>query len=85
MSNHWNYRVVRTYDPTTAESSLGIHEVHYEDGRVVSWTENPVPMITFGEETHTSLDELREMLERISEAMEKPVLDEDELEFRIHE
>ena len=38
----WNYRVIRTEDE--GGPCYAIHEVHYEDGRPTTWTENPVPV-----------------------------------------
>jgi len=75
---YWNYRVVRkAYPPGadgTIEHVLGIHEVYYDDdGKPEMVTENR--MDAHGE----TLDELRTDLRWMMEALDKPVLEYDEI------
>ncbi len=35
---HWNYRIIRYAD----NEGFGLHEVHYVNGEVDSWTERPI-------------------------------------------
>jgi hypothetical protein len=37
----WNYRVLMHRDDPD-EIVLGLHEVHYNDGKIVGWTEEPI-------------------------------------------
>jgi len=37
IKKHWNYRIMKY-----PEGECGIHEVHYENNKPVSWTENPI-------------------------------------------
>lgn len=57
------------------EESFGIHEVYYEEGeddtRVCGWTENPTEVVC------EDMEGLRWHLERMAEALGKPVLDYD--------
>ena len=63
----WNYRVV-TQD---GGASYGIHEVYYtQDGSIRCWSESP--MNPYGED----LGELRDDLERMSRAFDRPILEE---------
>lgn len=78
----WNYRAVKTtYKTDTGDGEpfvevmVNIHEVYYnDDGFVDGMTENPV---SFGGET---LDELKSIINRVQESLEKPVLDGDDPE-----
>ena len=68
----WNYRVVRT----KAEASEGgycfaIHEVYYEDGEMTSWTVNAIPAMG------DCLMDVSWALDRMKEALAKPILDGD--------
>jgi CBS-domain-containing membrane protein len=63
----WNNRVVRRTYPH--EVVYAIHEVHYTDYVPHSVTVDPVPVA--GE----SVDQLRNTLERMLRALDKPVLD----------
>jgi hypothetical protein len=72
--SHWNYRVVRkAYPPGkdgTIEYVLGIHEVYYDDnGEPEMVTEDR--MDPHGE----TLEELRDDIEHMRLALDKPVLD----------
>ena len=65
----WNYRVIkRTYGE---EDGYEFHEVYYNDaGEIKSWTTEPV-------NPHGSnMAELRDDLQRMLEALDKPVLEE---------
>lgn len=68
----WNHRVVRREYPEAVEDervSYQIHEAHYEDGRCVAITVEPIA--AYG----ADLDELRWVLERMLAALDKPILD----------
>jgi hypothetical protein len=68
----WNHRVMRQHFDS-GEVHYGIREVFYdEDGTVKGWTAEPVD--PHGE----SVDGLRECLQRMLAALDKPVLDERE-------
>lgn len=73
---HWNYRLM---NGSTVEG-LSIREVSYdEDGGVVDWS--PFPASIEGESAEELKFDLREMLE----ALDKPTLDEAELEQKLGE
>ena len=73
--HHWNYRVMRRYYPDQDGSYHdAIHEVHYDEiGEVVTWTVNPVTVVSEVEEDGNS--KLNEMLLDMFKAWEKPTLD----------
>lgn len=66
----WNYRVMSKKTPHG--NGYGIVEAYYDEGsdEAHSWTEDYVPV---HEET---LEELRETLTRMLEALDKPVLED---------
>lgn len=70
---HWNHRVVKRIVKDFDENVewFGIHEVFYglADESDASWTEEPISVE--GE----SMDELRETLERMLRALDKPIID----------
>ena len=75
----WNYRVIRkTYkkkETLLEEECFNIHEVYYDkEGYIISLTKNPVSV---GAE---SLEGLEWVLSKMKEALDKPVLDYEELE-----
>ncbi|MBI3230976.1 MAG: hypothetical protein HYZ45_12615 [Burkholderiales bacterium] len=61
----WNYRVIEFVCPENNEPWRQIHEVHYEDGKPVSYSENAAPV--YG----NTDDELYDVLELMREAIEK--------------
>jgi hypothetical protein len=67
----WNYRVIET--GAGDETSRAIHEVHYEDGVPVAYTENPAPIVWESDD-----EEPKRVLERMREALDKPVLREED-------
>ena len=71
----WNYRVVkRTY--CCEETWYQIHEAYYNsNGEITAITEKPV------DPAGLTMDELKESLEWMQKALEKPVLDYDNIEF----
>ncbi len=73
---HWNHRVMRHVDKKNGGVYFAIHETYYgvegESGDI--WTEQPVAVI--GE----SVDGLRQTLERMLKALDKPVLEYGEQE-----
>jgi hypothetical protein len=66
----WNYRVVRS--PNAEEGISAIHEVYCSEasGEPRSWTENPVDV------SAENLDGLRWVLDRMQDALSKPILEE---------
>ena len=69
--SHWNYRIIRKYHKESDSSTYQIHEVYYDDEKMIEgWTQSPVePM---GE----SLEELSNDIAHFLKAFEKPVLTE---------
>jgi hypothetical protein len=71
--SHWNHRVVkrivREFDQDV--EWVGIHEVFYSsaDESDPGWTEEPISVE--GE----TVDELRETLERMFRALDRPIID----------
>ena len=70
---HWNHRVMR-HNTGTEDEYLAIHEVYYgmddEDGKgKTGWTQDPVA--PYGD----TLNELRETLERMLRALDKPIME----------
>ena len=65
----WNYRLIER------DGLISIHEVYYnESGEPRAWTENPVA--PFGE----TVEDVRECLNMMIQALGKPVLKESHLE-----
>ena len=68
----WNYRVLKR--TSSKEEWYEIYEVYYDDsGQPIACTESPAR--PFGE----TLEELEADLQHFAEAMEKPVLDYDQI------
>lgn len=74
----WNYRVVKkVYESPFAqdidvepETLYEIHEVYYDDcGKVMAQTQNPIII-------GNSIEELHDTLEKMNQALKKPVLDD---------
>jgi hypothetical protein len=60
---HWNYRIV------IKDGALGIHEVYYDDqGQPSSLSEDSVVPVA------SSVEELRDVLERLRRATQEPPL-----------
>lgn len=65
----WNYRAI--HFEHGEDSHVAIHEVHYEEGRPISYSETPAPVLWFeAEGPGTGLA----ILERMREALEKPIM-----------
>lgn len=65
----WNHRVIKKVEKDDTQVWYGIHEVYYDkDGNVDGYTMEPRRLL--GE----NIDELRWTLEKMIEALEKPVL-----------
>jgi hypothetical protein len=65
----WNYRVIQTHYAETGETLFGIHEVYYTaDGSASGFTSTEVGVIG------DSLEEIGAALDRMREALAKPVL-----------
>ena len=77
----WNYRLVATYfddDKYKDFVKVGVHEVHYDDqGNPNSYTMKPIELSRDFElsDNDPILDDMLEMLELISKAYSKPILD----------
>jgi hypothetical protein len=64
----WNHRVCKNTEQ--GEIFYNIHEVYYDDdGKVEGWTQNAVAPLG------NDLDELRNELKWMLEALDKPILD----------
>ena len=72
----WNYRIIRHPDP---DGFFALHEVHYhDDGRVRSWTEEPISFVCGLDE---GLEGIIGSLEiALRDAKTRPVLELGELE-----
>lgn len=68
-TTHWNHRVIEFVDPD-GTPWRAIHEVHYVNHLPVAYTEEPAVVGGEGE----SNDGLRWTLDRMREALEKPIL-----------
>jgi hypothetical protein len=68
----WNYRVVRVADSDDRES-YRIHYVYYQDGKVTTVSEVPASP------TAEDVLDLKEDIQRMLEAFDKPVLNYDEI------
>jgi hypothetical protein len=65
----WNYRIVR-YDGGTEDECVGIVECYYNDaGLVQAYSKKPCGILA------DTVDDLREVLEMVKEAFDKPVLE----------
>ena len=63
---NWNYRIIKDYD---YESYYVIREVYYgKDGTIKYWSDDPIGP------TGDTVDELKEDLELMASAFNKPVL-----------
>lgn len=71
---HWNHRVVKQRHPDLLSETgftdyFGIHECFYDDdGTKPGWTTDPIAPVS------ESLEDLRETLERMLRALDKPVI-----------
>ena len=82
----WNYRVVRTkkQTPWGPEDTLSICEVHYDEhDQVDGWSDPIAPLAMSVDEMPAPLEDLRWVLDRMQEALEKPILDAEKLEQSI--
>lgn len=67
----WNYRVIRTENPLTGNTTYQIHEVYYrEDGTIDCWTQEPV------EPLGVSDSQLRNDIHAFLAAFRQPTLEE---------
>jgi hypothetical protein len=74
--SYWNHRVVKTYYPDMDETFFSVHEVYYNDnGDLTNCT--VLGVRPRGE----SLEELREELNMMLRALDKPVLIDGEVVF----
>lgn len=71
----WNYRILR-HDPLIPgrdEPWYAVHEVYYDGGGIVGWTEKPVAV------SGESVEEVMETLVKMACAIGKPVLRAEDL------
>ena len=71
--NTWNHRVIQFVD-TDGEPWYAIHEVHYDDGKPVMYTEDPVPVAS------ENIEGMRWQLEMMTKALDRPILKEADFE-----
>lgn len=65
----WNYRVIQTNHAETGITTFGIHEVFYgADGSARAFTSKEVGVVA------DTVDEIGQVLDRMREALAKPVL-----------
>lgn len=64
----WNYRVVR-YQGADKEWYCGIHEVYYDEDKPSGHTVREAGV------SGESIDELRDILKKMGEALDKPILE----------
>jgi hypothetical protein len=72
---HWNYRAIRFEHGE--DSHIAIHEVHYQDGMPVAYSETPAVVLWSVEEPDGAG---LAILDRMREALVKPVLLESEFQ-----
>jgi len=74
----WNYRVISRAYPGPGDHETireyAIHEVYYDDGKIIGMTERPSE--PYGQDEQELKDSIKWMLE----AFEKPTLREEDLE-----
>ena len=73
----WNYRIMKSY-PDSRDAWYSIREVYYNnDGEVTDWTVEEI-----APESET-IEGLLEMIQLMRNCLDKPILDEAELQARI--
>jgi len=73
----WNYRVMKSYPATRPEPWYSIREVYYDNhGEVDGWTVDEIAPAS------DTVEGLLEILGLMRNCLDKPVLDEAELEAR---
>lgn len=70
---HWNYRVI-----ADKIGYLSIHEVYYDKKKIIGWVQNEACALGY------DLDELKNDLKGMMEALKKPILVEKDGELIIH-
>jgi len=82
----WNYRVFKTIHENSTE--YDIREIYYESGNdknPTAYTADPVKPEAFWEDVNsTPIDDLRWQLEQMLEALDKPVLTEQDFNNTNH-
>lgn len=81
MTGHWNYRLVLhpagkfEINPVLKRDRyLAIHETHYNnDGEIENITKNPISVM--GDEGGNSLSSIKWILDKMAEALQKPIID----------
>lgn len=76
----WNYRVIKHVAPKTNEVFLQLHEVYYSD-QDSEPNGVTIDAVTVGGET---TDEIKWVLEKMAEALEKPILDYSDFDEKTH-
>ena len=79
--SHWNYRLVKREWVNTNESgyTIGIHECYYDDdGKIENITEDTVSLelwSNFEEDGRISKEHIIDEMDKMREAINKPVID----------
>lgn len=73
LMTHWNYRVIKYHCKETKEDFYAIHEVHYEGEKIVGVSGTPAKPVS------DSSGSLEWVLAMFKEALEKPVLDSENI------
>jgi hypothetical protein len=73
---YWNHRIVQKRDPLFDETYFEVHEAHYND-------DDELALITVEPITPYGMDieQLKDTLENMRHACDKPILIEGEIEF----
>lgn len=71
----WNNRVLQFAEPGSGDLWYAIHEVHYEDGRPILYTEDPAAVVG------DSIEDLRLSLRMMARCLDEPTLKETDFEI----
>lgn len=77
----WNHRVI--IHPHERETWMGIHEVHYEDGKPRAYTISAIGIIAEESDEGGAHQSMKITLERMLRALDKPWLHEKDFEEAI--
>jgi hypothetical protein len=73
--DHWNYRLIQHYEPTTGEFWVGVHEVYYRGEQLWSYTVDAVDVMGADEREAAASWRL------MGEAFDKPTLTDSDFPF----
>jgi hypothetical protein len=74
---HWNYRIILHDRAPEGDRYYGLHKVHYEGDRIVSWAENATSFTCDHDEAAQGVIQLLEMA--LADVRSRPVLIESEI------